>query len=174
MPIKSEYRAVIQTLPHAGSPSQVQPVQSLLPGSVWGNTDPKAFADPPLLTHTWQHVQVHPRPAPREASQAHASLHVATSSNTQPPAMAKSPRGGARDPQVTHAALGRAQVLLVTVTREKSHLAIRFPAIQAVRGARRAGVFSLFNRGGCGLLVPQAHVAPGSCQVNRTFLGALL
>lgn len=136
--------------------------------------DPKAFADPPLLTHTWQPVQVHPRPAPREASQAHASLHVATSSNTQPPAMAESPRGGARDPQVTHAALGRAQVLLVTVTREKSHLAIRFPAVQAVRGARRAGVFSLFNRGGCGLLVPQAHVAPGSCQVNRTFLGALL
>ena len=88
--------------------------------------------------------------------------------------MAKSPSGGARDPQVTHAALGRPQVLLVTVTCEKSHLAIRFPAIQAVRGARRAGVFSLFNRGSCGLSVPQANVAPGSCQVNGTFLGALL
>lgn len=41
---------------HAGSPSQgplLQPVQSLLPGSTLGTTEPKALADSTLHTHTW-------------------------------------------------------------------------------------------------------------------------
>lgn len=81
---KTRSRAVVQTLPHAGPPSQVQPVQSWLPGSGWRTTDPEALADPALLTHTWHHRQVHPWPTPREASQTHTSLHVTTSSTLSP------------------------------------------------------------------------------------------
>lgn len=85
-------------------------------GCTWDITAPKALTDQLCPPMPGQQVQVHPQPAPRETSQIHTSPHVITSINTQMPAMAKTPRGRGRNPQVSPAVLGRVRVLLAMVT----------------------------------------------------------